>query len=88
MKRFNPKKPIMATQWFKYGDHPKVEEFKTFFQTTCRHCGKDMSDHGILLAYNDDQLVCPGDYVGVYGNGEWFRMSPTRFENLYEAADD
>jgi hypothetical protein len=70
------KKPVVveATQWFKMGDHPKVEVLDAE-----SICGWIPTLEGIMA-------VTPGDYIITGVKGEHYPCKPDIFELTYEDA--
>jgi hypothetical protein len=57
-----------AVQWFKLGDHDKVEKYCPLKETkpTCRYCGMHISEHGwcdLVKPLEGGHIVCPGDWI-------------------------
>lgn len=49
---------VDAVQWFKIGDHYKVEPYKGE-NYNCAICHDFMEDHGLLR----NRVICPGDII-------------------------
>ena len=45
--------------------------------TGCRHCGRDMHDHGWVDTLEGGHIVCPGDWVITGVAGEHYPASQT-----------
>jgi hypothetical protein len=94
------KKPVVieAVQWFKNGDHPEDGSKNTegkvirYYRTpsldgesSCKHCGRKMRDHGWIDTLEGGHIVCPGDYIIKGVQGEFYPCKPDIFEQTYEA---
>jgi hypothetical protein len=73
------KKPIIieATQWFKHGDHPKVEVFLN-----------RSKKHGWISTLEGGHVVIPGDYIITGIEGEHYLCKPDIFEATYEKVEN
>ncbi len=77
---------IEAIQWFKLGDHERVQGMTGDWEPTpgkCDFCMRAYIDHGFIETLTGGQLVCPGDWVLTDDRGD----HPCRaaiFEELYE----
>ena len=75
------KKPIIieATQWFKHGDHPKVDM-------------DSVGPGGIVLGWistlEGGHEVTPGDYIITGIKGEHYPCKPDIFEATYEKVEE
>ena len=71
------KKPVVieATQWFKMGDHPAVEE----------SLGNDQ--FGWIDTLEGGHIVSPGDWIITGVKGEHYPCKPDIFEMTYEVAE-
>jgi len=71
------KKPVVieATQWFKMGDHPAVEEFLANDQ------------FGWIETLEGYHIVTPGDWIITGVKGEHYPCKPDIFEMTYEVAE-
>ena len=56
---------VEARQWLSVGDHPSVTEHPgiRFNHLRCVACGKRAPEHGMILVYEIENLVCPGDWI-------------------------
>jgi hypothetical protein len=75
------KKPIVieATQWFKHGDHPKVEvEFSE---------SEDVA-LGWISTLEGGHVVTPGDFIITGIKGEHYPCKPDIFEATYEKVEE
>ncbi len=92
------KKPVVieATQWFKNGDHPddgpenREGDVVGFYRapeingmSKCKHCGKQMQDHGWIDTLEGGHVVCPGDWVITGVVGERYPCKPDVFDATY-----
>ena len=70
------KKPVVieATQWFKMGDHPKVQ--------CSRWNGRFFID-----TLEGEMQVTPGNWIITGVKGEHYRCMPDIFEMTYEAVE-
>lgn len=50
----------------------------------CTECGNVMQKHGILNGLNDEETVCPGDYIVTDRRGRYYVMKAVDFEAQYE----
>ena len=50
----------------------------------CSECGNVMQEHGTLIGLNDEETVCPGDYIVTDRKGRYYRMKAKDFEAQYE----
>lgn len=84
-----------ATQWFKVGDHPKIDVFKPYSVVQCSSeiclsCKYPMlyeHRHGILWeGFNDYQIVCPGNYIVEDEHGDIICMPEVDFHQKYVPA--
>lgn len=71
------KKPVVveATQWFKHGDHPAVEEYLLNDQ------------FGWIDTLEGGHIVSPGDYIITGVKGEHYPCKPDIFELTYEPVE-
>ena len=76
------KKPIVieATQWFKHGDHPKVE----------MDCVVGPGDIilGWISTLEGGHEVTPGDFIITGIKGEHYPCKPDIFEATYEKVEE
>lgn len=56
--------------------------------TGCRHCGRDMHDHGWIDTLEGGHIVCPGDWVITGVAGEHYPCKPDIFEATYELVEE
>ena len=56
--------------------------------TGCRHCGRDMHDHGWVDTLEGGHIVCPGDWVITGVAGEHYPCKPDIFEATYELVEE
>ena len=75
------KKPIIieATQWFKHGDHPKVE-------MDCVGPGDIIL--GWISTLEGGHEVTPGDFIITGIKGEHYPCKPDIFEATYEKVEE
>jgi hypothetical protein len=75
------RKPIEveAVQWFKLGDHPRVELY-TDGGTTMADCGFPQNQHGKVKTATGYFGVCPGSWVITDENGLDFWMDEQSFK--------
>jgi hypothetical protein len=50
----------------------------------CPICGNVMQKHGLMDGLNDEETVCPGDYIVTDRKGRYYRLSAAEFEAMYE----
>lgn len=52
----------------------------------CQDCGNVMKIHGEIIEGISDEteIVCPGDYIITAPNGQYYKIPPNIFEQLYE----
>ena len=76
------KKPVVieATQWFKMGDHPAVEQALTFKMEDC-------IDKGFIHTLEGGHIVTPGDWIITGVKGEHYPCKPDIFEMTYEPVE-
>lgn len=55
--------PVIATQWFKLGDHEKVNSIKFSRNKPCWLCRKEMMKHGTTIKDGRKVEICPGDWI-------------------------
>lgn len=55
--------------------------------TTCKHCGDIMHNHGWIDTLEGGHIVCPGDWIITGVQGEHYPCKPDIFEMTYEKAD-
>jgi hypothetical protein len=75
------KKPIIieATQWFKHGDHPKVEVYLA---------GPGDIVFGSILTLEGGHIVTPGDFIITGIKGEHYPCKPDIFHATYEKVEE
>ncbi|MBP6614446.1 MAG: hypothetical protein KA203_01830 [Aquabacterium sp.] len=56
--------------------------------TGCRHCGRDMHDHGWVDTLEGGHIVCPGDWVITGVAGEHYPCKPDIFEATYDLVEE
>jgi hypothetical protein len=76
------KKPVVieATQWFKMGDHPKVEKYSPPGMVGWSNT------HGWIKTLEGGHVVSPGDYIITGVVGESYPCKPDIFALTYEEA--
>ena len=89
MTRLYRKKPkiIEAVQWFKHGDHPKVNKdvFSHEGGCDCPECMKPLDIHGTIKTLEGKHIVCPADWIIKSGtSGEFYTCKPDIFKATYE----
>jgi hypothetical protein len=57
-------------------------------ETLCKHCGKEMHDHGWIDTFEGGHIVCPGDFVITGVAGEKYPCKPDIFEKTYEPVQE
>lgn len=87
------KKPVIieAIQWFKLGDHTRVQPFLKngkILVSQCVHCGLPYSQHGWVDTLEGGHIVCPGDWIIEGISGEFYPCKPDIFEATYARVDD
>ena len=85
------KKPVVieATQWFKMGDHPAVEQFP-WGRAPIKEEGRPdywPFERGIIKTLEGDHEVSPGDWIITGVKGEHYPCKPDIFEMTYEPAE-
>lgn len=50
----------------------------------CPTCGNVMRRHGLIRNGDDEDIVCPGDYIVTRRDGSLYKMTAKEFEALYE----
>lgn len=55
-------------------------------ETTCRHCGVRMHEHGWIDTPEGGHIVCPNDWIITGVKGERYPCKPDIFEATYEPA--
>ena len=70
---------IEATQWFKHGDHPKVEVYLD---------GPGDIVIGSILTLEGGYIVTPGDFIITGIKGEHYPCKPDIFEATYEKVEE
>lgn len=50
----------------------------------CPDCGNVFQKHGLLNGLNDEEVVCPGDYIVTHPKGHYYVLKSVDFEALYE----
>jgi len=75
------KKPVVieATQWFKMGDHPAVEQFFTH--------DPERTGLGWVKTLEGGHIVTAGDFIITGVKGEHYPCKPDIFELTYEVAE-
>ena len=88
------KKPIEieATQWFKMGDHPAVEDYwaKVECHDYAREHGLSTEQRkqlGWVKTLEGAHVVCPGDWIITGIKGEHYPCKPDIFEATYEPVE-
>ena len=73
---------VEATQWFKLGDHHRVE-FRPHPEhyISCEKCSNDQESHGIVKIEGQwPVVVCPGDWIITDTNSDVRIMSDIQFK--------
>jgi hypothetical protein len=85
------KKPVVveAHQWFKIGDHEKVERpWSKQADYRCPQCHQAWGEHGAIRTLESSQdgahFVCPGDWIITGIQGERYPCKPDIFAATYE----
>lgn len=65
----------------RYFRHPEVSG-----ECTCKHCGKNMHDHGWIDTLEGGHIVCPEDWIITGVEGEHYPCKPHIFEQTYVSA--
>jgi hypothetical protein len=75
------KKPVVieATQWFKMGDHPKVEQHPSHDPESKRW--------GWIETLEGGHIVTSGDWIITGVQGEHYPCKPDIFDMTYEVAE-
>lgn len=84
------KKPIVieATQWFKNGDHPVVEEIHGAGDRICEACGHPSNAHGWCPTLEGQLGVCVGDWIITGIKGEFYPIKDEIFRATYDSVED
>lgn len=53
-------------------------------ESTCKHCGLAMHEHGWIDTLEGGHIVCPADWIITGVNGEHYPCKPDIFEKTYE----
>jgi len=79
---------VVATQWLKDGDHPKVKPAKKP-ETICPLCGRfgHTALHGQMNVGTDQRIVCPGSWLIEIPDMAPGIMSNHKFQDTYELAE-
>jgi hypothetical protein len=56
-------------------------------QTTCKHCGNTMHNHGWIDTLEGGHIVCPGDWIITGVKGEHYPCKPDIFEQTYDKVE-
>jgi hypothetical protein len=82
------KRPIVveANQWFRDGDHSKVEKYINYeSKLSCGKCGKGSQFHGWITSHETGGYkVCPRDWIIKDIVGKYYPCKPDIFEATYE----
>ncbi|HDZ20081.1 MAG TPA: hypothetical protein ENH78_02155 [Phycisphaerae bacterium] len=54
-------------------------------EVACRHCGRQMHDHGWIDTLEGGHTVCPGDWIITGVKGELYPVKDEIFHLTYEA---
>lgn len=78
------KKPVVieATQWFKHGDHPAVEQYP--FAEIATYPDPAQKGYGWVKTLEGGHVVTPGDWIITGVKGEHYPCKPDIFEATYE----
>ena len=83
---------VEAVQWFKMGDHPKVQECgdgnlflypNLFPGQRCSFCNHLYEEHGSINAPEGIRRICPGDWVLKDEHGAFHPYGATTYRNTY-----
>lgn len=66
----------------RYFRHPDVAGV-----SACKHCGRQMHEHGWIDTLEGGHIVCPGDWVITGVKGERYPCKPDIFAATYESAE-
>lgn len=91
MRAFKRPMEVDATQWFKMGDHPSVEQWNQEIHAppfTCKRCSHPMTSHGHIYTLEGGNNVCPGDWIIVDDAKVQWSIDPDRFDETYDLEDD
>jgi len=92
MPKFINKRPVIveATQWFQYGDHPRVNRYigAAHAKFLRCDCGKVMDDHGHVHTLGGRHTVCPGTWIINEANGEFSLLNRELFAAMYMKIDE
>lgn len=50
----------------------------------CPDCGNVFHKHGILDGLNDEETICPGDYIVTHPKGHYYKLTSAEFERMFE----
>jgi hypothetical protein len=90
------KKPIVvqAQQWFKAGDHPRVENLPSLkyasigFALGAKSNGIPPNRLGWIHTLEGGHIVSPGDWIINGIHGEFYPCKPDIFESTYEPVEE
>jgi hypothetical protein len=78
---------IDAVQWFKHGDHEKVELLPAHARKTWALHPADVSSYGWIRTLEGGHVVTPGDWIIRGVKGEHYACKPDIFALTYEPAE-
>ena len=89
------KKPVVidAVQWWKVSDYLEgVQRDVDYYrmpaldgQSSCKHCGSLLHNHGWIDTLEGGHIVCPGDWIITGVKGKKYPCKPDIFKATYEA---
>lgn len=68
-------------QLVRYFRHPEVAG-----TSECKHCSRQMNDHGWVETLEGGHIVCPGDWIITGVKGEHYPCKPDIFTATYDPA--
>lgn len=83
------KKPIEieASRWIAAGDHPEVRTHDAHHDNRCAKCTLELRDHGWIDTLEGGHIVCPGDWIIMGVQGEFYPCKPDIFEATYDLVE-
>jgi hypothetical protein len=88
------KKPVVieAAQWFpEYDNDSDVKPYDVGIVARgaqyCKHCGREMGEHGRIETLEGEHVVCPGDMIITGVKGEKYPCKPDIFEVTYSKCE-
>ena len=91
MKKYVKKRIVIeAEQWFHHGQETEAVVLKRpdLKGKTCKHCNKDLAEHGFVGTLEGFHIVCPGDWIIKGIAGEFYPCKPDIFKQTYDPVED